>query len=65
MEPTTSQPKPVRESHLSDDTAIDQEMENLQDVSKLPSTEIVTLDRQDPFGNESNAPVKYKTMVWW
>ena len=25
----------------------------------------VLLQKQDPFGDESNALIKYKTMAWW
>lgn len=41
------------------------EMEKIPDGDNVNSQEIASLDKQDPFGDESDAAMKYKTMAWW
>ncbi|KAI9928501.1 hypothetical protein MW887_001715 [Aspergillus wentii] len=41
------------------------EMEKIPDGDNVNSQEIDSMDKQDPFGDESDAAMKYKTMAWW
>lgn len=35
------------------------------DLEVAPSTSKVSIGKDDPFGDETNSEVKYRTMTWW
>ena len=35
------------------------------DAEKGPSSSVGLKEKDDPFGDETNSEVKYKTMAWW
>lgn len=67
MDGASSSERSSRELHSPSDLTISREQGQLQnDTQKLAPPKGETLDReQDPFGNEDNAAMKYKTMTWW
>lgn len=67
MDGVSSSERTSRELYTPSDATISREQGPLQNGTKdLASLERETSDReQDPFGNEDNAAMKYKTMTWW
>jgi len=53
--------------HLSTHDSLVDHAENEMSAStdKEPGTQTSSQEKQDPFGGESDAGVKYKTMSWW
>lgn len=39
--------------------------ERISDEEKMEAKPIRSKESDDPFGDESNSEIKYKTMAWW
>lgn len=67
MDGASSSARTSQEHHTPSDVAISREQSPLQNGTKnqVPLEGEALYGEQDPFGNEDNAAMKYKTMTWW